>query len=215
MNLPSSTARSGPGLQQQVLNILLARISSLNARSMLQKAIDRAGLPRETLGKEHVEALVAALSPGCRLFLGDDANVLLDAIAALAGDGAARATAHVDVVVEDDISTARRVAQVECVHAQASGFAGQRVVTMVSELARNIVSYSKGGFVEIATRPGAIVVVAKDNGPGIPDLELVLSGNYKSKTGLGKGILGVKRLSTRFDIQTDPSGTRIEAEVAL
>ena len=43
----------------------------------------------------------------------------------------------------------------------------------------------------------------------------MLSGRYRSRTGLGKGLLGVKKLSTRFDLETGPSGTRVEAEIAL
>jgi serine/threonine-protein kinase RsbT len=58
-------------------------------------------------------------------------------------------------------------------------------------------------------------VRATDQGPGIPNLNEVLSGRYRSKTGLGKGLIGVKRLATRFTIHTDASGTHIEAEVRL
>jgi len=203
------------GLEQQVLAILLTRISALNARSILQKAVDRAGLPREGFEVAHLSALITALTPGCRLFLGDDATVLLDAIAALGGPSATRPPVRIDVVVEADISLARRQAQIECVHAHASGFAGQRVVTMVSELARNIVSYSKGGYIEVIPHVGKIVIVSADRGPGIADLELVLSGNYKSRTGLGKGLLGVKRLSNGFEITSTAEGTHVRAEVTV
>ena len=203
------------GLEPQVLAILLTRISALNARSILQKAVDRAGLPRDGFAAAHLPALITALTPGCRLFLGDDATVLLDAIAALGGPSSTRPAVRIDVIVEDDISLARRQAQIECVHAHASGFAGQRVVTMVSELARNIVSYSRGGYVEVIPQIGKIVIVAADRGPGIADLELVLSGNYKSRTGLGKGLLGVKRLSNGFEITSTAEGTHVRAEVTV
>lgn len=209
------TSRSGAALEQQVLTILLTRISALNARSILTKAVERAGLSKDGYGVEQLPVLVAALAPGCRLFLGDDATVVLDAIIALGGTGAKRPTVRVDVVIEADISLARRQAQIECVHAHASGFALQRVVTMVSELARNIISYSKGGYIEIIPLPGKLVVVAIDRGPGIADVEHVLSGNYKSRTGLGKGLLGVKRLSNGFDISSTAEGTRVRAEVTV
>lgn len=203
------------GLEQQVLAILLTRISALNARSILQKAIDRAGLPRDGLEVTHLPVLITVLSPGCRLFLGDDATVVLDAIAALGGPSSTRPAVRIDIVVEADISLARRQAQIECVHAHASGFAGQRVVTMVSELARNIVSYSRGGYIEVIPHVGKIEIVAADRGPGIADLELVLSGNYKSRTGLGKGLLGVKRLSNGFQVTSTAEGTHVRAEVTV
>ena len=43
----------------------------------------------------------------------------------------------------------------------------------------------------------------------------VLSGRYRSATGLGRGLLGVKRLADRFNIRTSKSGTHVEAEVNL
>lgn len=203
-------------LHQQVLSLLMARISPLNARSVLQKALHRAGL-KEPFTRDQVPALCAALQPGTRLFLGDDADDVIGAIAAL-GDGAVsavRGRVRCDVVVESDISPARRAAQDECLHAGASGFVTQRVITMVSELARNIVSYSKGGSIDVVPGADRIGIVAVDRGPGIVNLDEILAGTYKSKTGLGKGILGVKRLSTSFAIVTGPDGTRVDAEVAL
>lgn len=199
-------------LHHRVLLLLQARISPLNARSVLQKAIDRAGL-KEPLAKDQMSALATALGPGTRLFLGDEADDVVAAVAAL-GDGV-RGIVKCDVLVEADISLARRAAQNECVHLGANGFTTQRVITMVSELARNIVSYSKGGTIEVVPAKGRLGIVAEDRGPGINNLEEILGGTYKSKTGLGKGLLGVKRLSTSFNISTGPDGTRVVAEVAL
>jgi len=42
-----------------------------------------------------------------------------------------------------------------------------------------------------------------------------MSGKYRSTTGLGRGLLGVKRLADRFTIKTGKGGTSIEAEVLL
>ncbi len=199
-------------LHQKVLALLMARISPLNARSVLQKAIDRAGL-KDPLTRDQMAALATALGPGTRLFLGDEADALVAAVIAL-GDGT-RGVIRCDIAVEADISLARRAAQNECVHLGANGFATQRVITMVSELARNIVSYSKGGTIEVQPAKGRIGIVAEDRGPGITNLDEILAGTYKSKTGLGKGLLGVKRLSTSFNISTGPDGTRVIAEVTL
>jgi serine/threonine-protein kinase RsbT len=92
------------------------------------------------------------------------------------------------------------------------------VATVVSELARNIVSYTQGGTIElILTSDGQprILVRATDSGNGIANLDEVLSGRYRSTTGLGRGLLGVKRLADRFNIRTSKSGTQVEAEVNL
>ena len=42
-----------------------------------------------------------------------------------------------------------------------------------------------------------------------------MSGRYRSKTGLGRGLLGTKRLSDHFDVATGATGTLIVAEVLL
>ena len=48
-----------------------------------------------------------------------------------------------------------------------------------------------------------------------PSLDDVLAGRYKSKTGMGRGIIGVQRLSDKFNIQTGPLGTKVEVEVRI
>jgi len=48
------------------------------------------------------------------------------------------------------------------------------------------------------------------DGPGIPHLEDVLLGRYRSETGLGQGIVGAKRLVLHFDLETSPGkGTTV------
>ena len=94
----------------------------------------------------------------------------------------------------------------------------QKVATVVSELARNIFMYATSGAIELV--PGArprptLLIRATDEGPGIPHLEEVLSGRYRSRTGLGAGLVGTRRLVDRFEIETGPTGTRIEAGVDL
>jgi serine/threonine-protein kinase RsbT len=94
----------------------------------------------------------------------------------------------------------------------------QRIATIVSELGRNIVSYTQGGTLEIRTVDGTspkLVIRAVDSGPGIENLEEILDGKYKSKTGLGRGLLGSKRLADRFDIRSNKSGTVVEVELNL
>jgi len=99
----------------------------------------------------------------------------------------------------------------------AGSLAAQRVATATSELARNIVAYAGSGWIEILTPAGRRVITLRaiDRGPGIADLALVLSGRYRSSTGLGRGLSGVKRLASRFDVATGPSGTTAEAEFEL
>jgi serine/threonine-protein kinase RsbT len=58
-------------------------------------------------------------------------------------------------------------------------------------------------------------MVASDDGPGIANLDEIMAGRYRSRTGLGLGLLGSKRLSDSFDIQTSARGTCVTVEVRL
>lgn len=85
------------------------------------------------------------------------------------------------------------------------------VATIISELARNVLLYAKGGeiTVEKKTRDTAdqtplhgVRIVCRDKGPGIADVPRVLLGGYSTSGGLGLGLSGVRRIVDEFDIQT-------------
>lgn len=122
-----------------------------------------------------------------------------------------------EIRTEWDISVARARAREIMTALGARSYEVVKVMTLVSELARNIVMYTSGGRIVFtpAQSPRSLGVRATDGGPGIPNVAEVLSGNYRSKTGLGKGLVGVKRLATRFTIETNPNGTHIQVEVRL
>lgn len=120
----------------------------------------------------------------------------------------------VNVKTELDVVSARqRARQI----ASICGFPNRdqvSIATAVSELARNIYNYAGSGkiyfSIEGTTPPQVLAIRIEDNGPGIAHLDTVLSGNYHSPTGMGKGLVGAQRLMDRFDIDTGPgAGTRI------
>lgn len=94
-----------------------------------------------------------------------------------------------------------------------------KVATAVSELARNIVMYARVGEIRltVVTSPRVgLAVEARDSGPGIADVERVLSGGFRSKTGLGMGLRGVKNIAHDFSVQSAPGqGTRVRAAFFL
>jgi signal transduction histidine kinase len=81
-----------------------------------------------------------------------------------------------------------------------------RISTVVSELARNIHNYAVSGKVEFAVSElnhrQVLVIRVEDQGPGIEDLDSILAGRYQSKTGMGLGIIGARRLMDHFNIAT-------------
>jgi serine/threonine-protein kinase RsbT len=90
------------------------------------------------------------------------------------------------------------------------------IATAISELARNIILYAKQGEIMLDTirredRRG-IVIVAKDEGPGISNVSEALQEGYSTSGGLGLGLPGVKRLMDRFDIVSEiGKGTTVTA----
>jgi len=88
-----------------------------------------------------------------------------------------------------------------------------RVTTALSEIARNAWEYGRGGRVEywLSGEPlQALEIVVEDRGSGIADVESILSGAYRSGTGMGLGIVGARRLMDRFEIDTAPGrGTTV------
>ena len=120
---------------------------------------------------------------------------------------------------EQDVVAARQRARQL---ARLLGFDEQdqvRIATSVSELARNVYNYAREGEVEFAiegqTSPQVLVVRVSDRGPGIADVSLILSGRYRSSTGMGLGILGARRLMDRFAIQSSREGTAITIQKLL
>ena len=87
-----------------------------------------------------------------------------------------------------------------------------RIATAVSEIARNAFRYARSGSVTFSVDPEShmLRVEVTDQGGGIPHLDTVLGGSYRSSTGLGMGILGTQRLMDEFSIQSNSQGTSVQ-----
>jgi serine/threonine-protein kinase RsbT len=204
----------------RMLAVLQRYISPVNAKAMLLRAVQDQGATPENVTREQLRNCSTALRRGMSLFV--DPAKLQEALAEIGevcgGDALRSGPCLIEIRVEADVGRARAEARRICDASGATPFSMQKVATIVSELARNMVLYANGGRVEIAPAINGsrrIVVRAWDQGPGIPNLEEIMSGRYRSKTGLGKGLLGTKRLAERFDISSDSSGTRVSAEISL
>jgi len=81
------------------------------------------------------------------------------------------------------------------------------IATAISEVARNIVSYAGAGeiilrIVERGQRRG-LLVIARDQGPGIADIARAMEDGYSTSRGLGLGLPGSKRLMDEFDLVSE------------
>ena len=116
------------------------------------------------------------------------------------------AIARVEIRFEQDVVHARRRARLI---AEMLGFDRKdqtRISTAVSEIARNAHQYGHGGETEFLVEGPALaqsfVIIVRDEGPGIPDVDAILEGRYTSGTGLGLGIVGSRRLMDQCVVET-------------
>jgi serine/threonine-protein kinase RsbT len=89
-----------------------------------------------------------------------------------------------------------------------------KVVTAASELARNTLEHGGGGMarVELLADGGrrGLRLTCEDTGPGIADVQLALKDGYTSRSGLGLGLGGARRLMSDFAIESRVGeGTRV------
>lgn len=112
-----------------------------------------------------------------------------------------------------DIVGARQATRELAVRAGFTGADLTLLATAVSELARNIVRFADRGTVTVVLldEPRAgIRVVARDTGPGIPDVGRALQDGFSTDDGLGMGLPGARRLVDRFEIVSEPGrGTTV------
>lgn len=90
------------------------------------------------------------------------------------------------------------------------------IATAISELARNIIEHAKTGEVQLSTTQkgsrNGIKIVARDQGPGIPDVAKALQDGYTTGKGLGLGLPGVRRLMSDLEIASSlGAGTTVTA----
>jgi serine/threonine-protein kinase RsbT len=129
----------------------------------------------------------------------------------LAPDAAERIAIESDA----DVVTARQRARALAVGVDMPSTDQTLLATAISEIARNITAYAVRGEVLIDVvrdqngRRG-VRVIARDDGPGIENLERALTDGYTTGGGLGLGLPGARRLVDEFDIQTTPGeGTTV------
>ena len=80
----------------------------------------------------------------------------------------------------------------------------------ISELARNIVTYAGQGEISIGrTSDSSLLLVARDRGPGIADVDTALRSGYSTSGGLGLGLAGVRRIADHFEIESNSNGTTV------
>jgi serine/threonine-protein kinase RsbT len=124
---------------------------------------------------------------------------------------------HLQIRSDADIVTARQKGREMALLLNFLGSDVVMLATIISELARNIVEYAQHGelVLSIAQQVGkrGIIIIARDEGPGIPDLELAMKDGYSTGNSLGLGLPGTKRMMDEFEIISEVGvGTTVTAK---
>ncbi len=111
---------------------------------------------------------------------------------------------RVPIASDVDVVTARLRGRELAAQAGFSSGDQTVVAAAISEIARNILMYAKRGEISLnvitnGDRQG-VVVIARDEGPGIRDVARAMEDGYSTSGGLGLGLPGAKRLMDDFDV---------------
>src|SRR5271163_2281192 len=110
-----------------------------------------------------------------------------------------------EIRYEHDVVLARQRARTIAAALKFDTQAQTRIATAVSEIVRNAFQYAGGGTIDFEVDNGEermLLISVQDKGNGIPNLDEILDGKYVSKTGMGLGIVGAKRLLDHFHVET-------------
>jgi len=115
---------------------------------------------------------------------------------------------------EQDIVLARQAVRKITQELRFSLVDQTKMVTATSELARNTLIYGGGGQLKFEIREEGgrkgLRLEFRDQGPGIPNLDLAMMDGWTSGSGLGMGLSGAKRLVNEFEIESVVGhGTRV------
>ena len=126
-------------------------------------------------------------------------------------------TVHVRIRDSKDVAASRRKGMQMALEMGFLPADATKVAVVISELARNIISYAGEGTITIIGREEEngtryIKVIADDKGPGIPDVEQALFDGFTTSGGLGLGLSGSKRLMDEFSVFSEVGkGTTVTA----
>jgi len=114
---------------------------------------------------------------------------------------------RLEIRSEHDILTARQRGRELAAEVGFSGSDLTIVATAISEIARNIVEYAGQGELAFTIvsegQSRGILVVARDEGPGIPDVAQAMQDGYSSGRSLGLGLPGARRLMDEFEVESE------------
>ena len=92
------------------------------------------------------------------------------------------------------------------------------------EAEMNVVMYAKKATLDFSITPEEVIIILKDEGPGIKDVEKAMTEGYSTATdemremgfGAGMGLPNIKKNSDEFNIESEISkGTELHIKTSL
>lgn len=114
------------------------------------------------------------------------------------------AEVRIPVACEGDVVLARQTGRALATKLGFGDSDPMFIATAISEIARNLLVHAHHGDMTITVahtngRTG-ICIVARDEGPGIPDVALAMKDGFSTVKSLGLGLPGARRLMDEFDV---------------
>ena len=100
----------------------------------------------------------------------------------------------------------------------------RRASVIAYEAEMNVVIHGGGGMMKLEVHPDSIDIVARDEGPGIPNISKAMEEGFSTATdairemgfGAGMGLPNIKRNSDKMDIISEiGKGTEIRAAIQI
>ena len=132
------------------------------------------------------------------------------------GQAPVRFEARLEIANEDDVIAARRRIRQQAADMGFPPTVQAVLAAVLTELARNMIDYAGRGEVHLQDRAHTgrrgLEIVARDHGPGIPNIRETLRSSYSVAGGLGLGLRGIRGLVDTLDIVSVPGkGTTVTA----
>jgi serine/threonine-protein kinase RsbT len=197
-----------------LLAALEQNFAPLVARTLLMVARRRAGCRTDAIRSSHLASVVRAIEESLPAYVADAQRRRMceDAVRATLGrtDSPGRpaaSTAPTRLPVNSDADLRLVTDTVRTLSRQLgmSVLDQTKIMTASAELARNMLQYAHSGEFNfwVLDRPRkGLGISAVDRGPGIPDIAKVMAPGYVSRTGMGIGLQGAKRLVDEFEIDS-------------
>src|SRR6185437_3764903 len=192
-----------------LLGVLQQFFSTAIARTLLTVARRRAQCPEGPVQGAGLVALVQALQDSIPSYVADPTRqascaAALQAVVREQSEAGAGLPQLVPVRSDVDVRVVTDTGRSHAVELEMSVLDQTKLMTAAAELARNILQYARSGEVRFRVLEGrrGLGIEASDQGPGIADVTKVMSPGYRSKTGMGVGLQGTKRLVDTFEIRS-------------